>query len=516
MNFIKRLWISIKNKKNIICIAIIILCVISCICCAVVKIKKDSTYQIGEFDAPEMFDSNINQAQFGTKTLSKPEYSFIYYSLLYSSFPELKSKSYDELNYYINHKQYGTDENNNPYSLATAIQQATEETIISMYSYNQDIIDKDLNINCDDMVSELKNTLYESAKASGHSSINSYLSDYYGENTSESDLDNIITDYAKYRYYMQNYLFSQQLEITDEELEKQYNDIKDVIDNFYIDIIAYYPNESLKDKSVDKKTNESIKKDIDNAYTEIHKRDDMLSYAKKLMETYNSDDKTIINNISGDDALSGYYLYLISSDVYNWAISSDIKQDAAAIFKTDDCYIISYFNKREKPDSPSITGIQINPTRKFEMNEDGTAVIGATIYSNKEDSPYYQTANQIKTLIDSQNKVLNLDTIKAIVDNVDLSQYNDTEPINIGVNQIKFDLIDNIYSTDDKTKKELEKLSPNSSMIIKNDEYFFVFYKTYQNIPYYKGQIILSLYDEECKKIEETYKDMFSNISYFN
>lgn len=507
MNFIKRSWINIKSKKNMICIITIIICLIICLSCLVIKIKRDSIYQIGEFETPEMFEENITQAQFGTKTLTKAEYSFIYYSILYSSMPNLKSLSYNELNDFLLNTVEGTDEEGNPRSFAQELQNETESNIIKMYSYLQDMKDKNISFDVSSDVLYFKNNLKMESKQNGYDTVDDYLSDYYGENIKEADLEEIITDYAKYIKYSEEYLIKDAQKYINQNEEDYYKQTKNIIDDFYIDILYYSKSET----SVSKELDSEIKKELNDIYSKTHKREDMVTYSNSLLKKYNSEENTIVQYANGDNPMDGYLLYLSFIDIYNWVVSPDIKQDSTAIFETDNYYAVAYYNKRQKPESNSVTGLKIQVFPETTLNELGHIEI--PVYEKESQSPYYQYSNKIASLLNDKNVILSLSKIQSIIKDIP-----ENNKINVSYTDYKYERIANVC-LDSNYIVKIENLKPGECLILNyNDDYSYyeIFYKTEENYPYYKGTLVNSLYSQYCQNIENTYTDMFSNISYIN
>ena len=490
----------LKRKHNIICFILLSICALIILAAFATALKRNYFYVIGEaFDKPAMLVDETTAAQFGRSSLNKQEYSFLYYSTLYSLYPELKSKKFTQISNYINSTEY--EENK---SVAQAVQEMTEETIIKMYSYLQDAADKGVEIDASKNSEAYISTLTQEAEKM-NLSLDEYLSAYYGEGSSLKKISSVVTNYQSYKIYVSDILKTTASNISDETFETIYQSNPDVYDLYNIFMLTYSFHEDLTESDRD-----SLKTAITQYYENIHKSEDFVNLGKEFCEKYS--DKGDADVTPEALTIDYYTLYTFGSDIFTWVTDKSRQKDAVALFEMPEGYVVVYYNDRRRDERSTYNGIVVSADREIEF-VDGTA-LQPSLFSSDELSPYYNAINDfynIVTKLDSSERTL--ENIAVIANEFDTSRYSKNEKINLFPTILDNGMIDSVINDAD-TILWAESCGNGSFRLEKCSPYYSMVYIESKGLPNYKAVISSSKYAEICSDIENSYFPMFSNVTY--
>lgn len=496
----------IKQKKNIIYLVLISVSALIIIAALATELKKNYFYVIGDpFDVPEMLVDETTAAQFGTKTLNKQEYSFMYYSCLYSLYPELKSKKFIQISNYINSTEYSEGQ-----SIAQAVQIMTEESIVKMYSYLQDAEDRGIKIDASNEIEGYMLSITQEAEALGLTT-DEYLSIYYGSDSSVEQVSAIIADYQSYKLYEQSVLKDEASDITEEEYEELYLKNKDAFDCYNLSFLMYeFGEEEIGNEERQKEIKEALSK----LYENVHKREDFSKLGKEFCDKHSEDAGSTL--LADEDTFIDYYsVYMINPDVLEWAADSSRKKDSVAMFEYPNGYMVVYFNGRERDERETYNGLVVSADRKIEF-VDGT-VPQPTLYTSADKSPYYQIINDLYSdvsgLKDVDRTSYNIIDLAA---KIDTNKYSKDEDIELNTVLLENSLLEDTMQNSAVVSEWVARCKNGDMTIVEDAPYYSLLYISSKGLPCYKANIVNMQYRDACTNIETSYSPMFSNINYSN
>ena len=490
----------LKRNKNVLYLVLICVSALVIIISLATELKRNYFYVIGEFDTPEMLIKETTAAQFGRKTLSSEEYRFMYYSYLYSMYPELKSKKFVQISNYINTTEYSDGE-----SIAQAVQRMTEDSIVKMYSYLQDAADKGIKIDASDKIKTYTLSLTQEAEKL-NLSLDEYLSAYYGVGSSLEQISSVIEDYQTYRVYEHDILKEMVDDISDEEYEALYLENSDVFDLYYLSFLSYEFGEEEGDEK-----RQEIKDSMSKLYEDVHSRDDFSKLGQEFCEKYAESGG--IPFFTDDNVPFDYYsLYMINADILEWAADASRKQDSVAMFDCLDGYIIVYFNDRQRDERETYNGLVVTANREMTI-EDGF-VVEPTLYASKEKSPYYQSIKELyASVLKMKDSDRSSDNIVNLISTIDISKYSESDGVELVPMLLENSLLDDSIGSEE-VLSWASSCKDGSVELIEAPPYYSIIYISSKGLPVYKANINNLQYNSTCSNIESSYSPMFSNISY--
>lgn len=490
----------LKKKRTVVCFISLSICIFTIMAIFAASLKRNYFYVIGgTFDKPPMLVDETTVAEFGTNSLSKHEYNFLYYSTLYSLYPELKSKKFTQISNYINSEEYEEGK-----SIAQAVQDFTEETIIKMYSYLQDAADKGISIDSLENTETYIAAITQEAKKMDLT-LDEYLSTYYGEGSSLDKISSVVTNYQSYKIYESDILKKAAADISDEEFETAYQRNRDAYDLYDIFALTYSFNEDLPDAERNK-----VKDAITQCYENVHKSDDFIKLGQEFCKNNSDNGK---GNVTSEILTVDYYaLFTFGNDILNWVTDKSRKQDAVALFETQEGYVVVYFNGRRRDERTTYNGIAVSAEREIEF-VDGAA-LQPTLYSEDELFPYYNAINDFYNIVSKlDDSERTSENIAAMASKYNTARYTKNEKFSLSPTILENSLLTNI-ANDPETLTWAETCKDGSFRLDKAPPHYSVVYIESKGLPNYKAVICASRYEEARSNIENSYYPMFSNVSY--
>lgn len=319
-----------KNKKIYITLAILLLVLVT-------TLTITSFYQRNKtINTPVLYS--------GEESVNQIEYAFYYTTILngfYSTYEnyldtmglDLDEDLYEQECYFDNYDSWGD-----------FFDETTKNTIQKRKALYDEAQKNNFKYDYSEKYSQFKEQVKEQADKNKTSIKNMYTI-LYGKYATEKEIKEYFVQY--YTAYAYETELRKNIDITDEEIEKRYNETADDYDLIsYRDFIIYADiNDDMSDEEKQKAMNDAKEK-AKTFYDKVYDEETFESLCNEYSETYQSNESLHINeNIDA-----------VSSVISEWLFDcTEEKQTTYIEDNENNCYHIVYFKERHRDDASTVS-----------------------------------------------------------------------------------------------------------------------------------------------------------------
>lgn len=298
-------------------------------------------------EPPLLTEIKLDTSEDNYETISTDEYNFLFFSLLYTQYPQLRSLDPDDIINHINKTKSSGYEG----SIYEEIAECTNNLLIQILSYNYDMAEKGIDVDVSGQISDYFDKKRAEALSSGLE-FNEYLRAYYKVNES-TPIRQIAKKYLSYIEYKNNYIPKMlEKELNDDYYTQEYNKSPSKYNLYSVSYLVYqFP--TLNDDK------ESIVNEITQIYEKVHSHNDMEKLSKEFESTHPYSDE---NNISYgsilkiNNELSYEKLNELDPSIADYIINPELAVDTAALFELSNRLVLIYYNGSRVNDSLTYSG----------------------------------------------------------------------------------------------------------------------------------------------------------------
>ncbi len=270
-----------------------------------------------------------------TTAVTEEQYNFLFYSLLYAEHPEIRNIPPSDIPQSIEDTISHDD-----ISIYDEISKSTTQLLSNILIYEKDREYKEAKIQIDQKVSDYFDQKRTEASSSGLS-FDDYLKVYY-HTSNTVEIRNIAERYLSYLEYKNNYLpVYFETNILEDYYTEQYEAAPRNYKLYNISFLSYVYPSTMTESDRDK-----IKQEFISIYDKTHSHKDFESFSSEFEKSHPYNNSTpspsgtnrVIGKVMTIDEIS-----LICTSLVDFISSPDLAVDTAALFNTDNGFIMIYY-----------------------------------------------------------------------------------------------------------------------------------------------------------------------------
>lgn len=282
--------------------------------------------------------------------INNDEYSFMFFSLLYTQYPDVRNQDPDKIFDYICRTKSSYEQG---CSIYDEISQRTTEMLVQILSYNADMENKGIEMDVSGQMADYFNQKRAEALYAGYE-FNDYLKLYYGTNETTS-IRRIAEKYLSFIDYKSNIIPEQaEKELGDDYYSQKYNENPSLYNLYSVSLLIYkYPSFFNNENCT------ALTKEMTDVYEKIHSHDDMDKLFREFESTHpyvDAEQYSYGSVCIVDAALSYSDIGLISDNIADYIAGTELKADTAALFEIEDGLLLLYYNGSSVNDSLTYNG----------------------------------------------------------------------------------------------------------------------------------------------------------------